>query len=594
MTDNTLIFLIPAMRHIADYVKNIVSGIFFAVLFLRDSRLLLTLRRMFKPCRNLILSAILGLCLTAFAKNTNDSLMEQLDGVIAHREVYLAQKDSVIDVLRCRCDTAPDDRARFYALVRLYDCYSPFNTDSAYMMSLRQKEIAERIGDPMLLVHAQLNRANILTSIGMYHEALMIMDNIDRQELPQYLVPFYFHIMRTVSGSLADYAAFEPERVIYKAQTDAFRDSIISVNEPGSLIHTVAKADQLNVEGRPKEAVDLLEKYIAEHEISEHERAYCAWTLSESYGRLGDRERQKEFLIISSISDLKSSVREYVSLRQLALLLYEEGDLDRAYRFMTIAVEDATKCNARQRIVELSDSYPTINGIYVETVKHQKRTLSVAIVVIAVLAVVLVVLLLYTRKQMQRIAHARKETQDANDRLAEAAAHLSASNAELSRANNEIAEISELKEVYIGRYMDQCLAYIDKLDSYRKTLGKLLLSGKTQELADKLKSSTIIDNEFKSFYDQFDQTFLSLFPTFVEDFNSLLRPGEEIWPKKHGSLNTELRIFALIRLGISDSVSIAKFLRYSLTTIYNYRTRVRNKAKGDRNLLEEEMMGIGR
>ena len=161
-------------------------------------------------------------------------------------------------------------------------------------------------------------------------------------------------------------------------------------------------------------------------------------------------------------------------------------------------------------------------------------------------------------------------------------------------AYNDIAEISELKEVYIGRYMDQCLVYIEKIDSFRKNIVKLVNSGKVNELKTMLKSSSAVDNELKSFYDQFDKTFLNLFPTFVEDFNNLLLPEEAIIPKKEGTLNTELRIYALIRLGITDSDKIANFLRYSLTTIYNYRTKVRNKARGDRNMLDADVMKIGR
>ena len=333
---------------------------------------------------------------------------------------------------------------------------------------------------------------------------------------------------------------------------------------------------------------------MASNDLSEHEKAICAWTLSEAYKKTGDKAMEKENLLISAISDLKSSVREYISLRQLALVLYEEGDLDRAYEFMTIAVEDAAKRNARQRIIELNDTYPMINGIYVETVRNQKKSLERYIAIITVMALLLVGMLFYMRRQMVKIAKARREVEEAYNRQNKLTEELRASNEKLTDANNAIAEISELKEVYIGRYMDQCLTYIEKLDTYRKTMGKLVNSGKTSELKSLLKSSTVVDDELKAFYDQFDKTFLSLFPTFVEEFNSLLLPEEAILPKKEGALNTELRIYALIRLGITDSDKIAKFLRYSLTTIYNYRTKVRNKARGDRNSLDTEVLKIGK
>lgn len=534
--------------------------------------------------------------LPAFATSAevDDSLMRELDDVIARRDDFLAVKKAQLDSLERAVRIAADDRGRFDALVHLYEAYHSFNVDSAYSISLQQEAVARRIDDPVLVTNARLNRAELLSATGMYHEALAIMDSVRLASLPDYLHPYYYHIKRTVYGRMADYAAFGPERRQYDRLTDMYRDSIIAVNPPNTLAHVITKADCLNVKGRPGEAVRVLEAFIRSTELPEHDRAICAWTLSESYGLMGDRAAQKEQLLVSSIADMRSSVREYVSLRQLALMLYEEGDLDRAYSFMNIAVDDAAKCNARQRIVELNASYPKINSIYVHTVRTQKRWLEWTIVIITVLSLVLLAALLYVRKQMNRIARARKETDAAYRRLEEMTCRLKASNAALSDANNSIAEISELKEVYIGRYMDQCMVYIEKLDAYRKSIGRLLKTGKSDELKELVKSAVLTDDELKMFYEQFDRTFLRLFPTFVEDLNSLLLPEEAIVPKRAGSLNTELRIFALIRLGITDSDKIAKFLRYSLTTIYNYRTKVRNKARGDRSLLEAEVMKIGR
>ena len=532
--------------------------------------------------------------LTGSEKSTTDSLMDQLDKVIADRSVYLDEKESRLAELADELNKTTNDTDRFDALTHLYDEYHSFNADSAYIISLRQEAIARRIADPTLIAQARMNRANILSATGMYHETLELIDSIKLENLPQYLHPYYFHIKRTVYGRLADFAAFGPEKERYTNLTNIYRDSIMAANDSNSLAHIITKADYFNIKGTPQDAVDILNDFMTKNDLSEHEIAICSWTLADAYARLGDRGKYKELLLKSAISDLKSSVREYMSLRVLAMLLYEEGDLTRAYDFMTIAVDDATKCNARQRIVELNDSYPKINGIYVNTVEKQKDSLERTILIITVLSVLLLVLLVCMRKQMRRITKARKEIEAAYDRLNIVTEQLKVSNENLTEANNAIAEISELKEVYIGRYMDQCLVYIDKLDTYRKSIGKLLSLNKTDDLKKLLKSTSLIDDELKLFYEQFDRTFLSLFPTFVEDFNKLLLPEEAIVPKKNGALNTELRIFALIRLGISDSDSIAKFLRYSLTTIYNYRTKVRNKSLGDRNKLEAEVLKIGR
>lgn len=532
--------------------------------------------------------------LQAAGSSVVDSLMCHLDSVIAGRERFLAAKEERLALLHDRLREADSDREIFDVLGRLYEEYHPFNADSAYDISMRQQAVANRIGDSALVMNAMLNRANILSATGMYHEVLELMDSVSVDRLPDYLHGYYYHIMRTGYGRLADYAAFGPEKARYDSLTNMYCDSIMAANPPGTLAHVITMADRLNVSDSPRKAVDVLKEFMESHKLSEHERAICAWTLSEAYARLGDKTNRKEQLLVSAIADMKSSVREYVSLRQLAILLYEEGDLDRAYDFMTIAVDDAAKCNARQRIIELNDTYPKINGIYIDTVREQKRALEWTILIITVLSLILLAMLLYMRKQMLKIARARKETERAYAQLNKLTDELRASNEQLSYANSAIAEISELKDVYIGKYMDQCLVYIEKLDSYRKSIGKLFNSGKSDDLKKLLKSTTVIDDELKLFYDQFDKTFLNIFPTFVEDFNRLLQPDECIIPKKEGSLNTELRIFALIRLGISDSDKIARFLRYSITTIYNYRTKVRNKALGDRNHLEVELMNIGR
>ncbi len=523
-----------------------------------------------------------------------DSLMAQLDTVVANRSHYFEIKENRLSGLKRDYFSARNDISRFDILGTLIDEYIPYNTDSALVYSLERESVARRIGDPVRICTARMNRAVALSAIGMYSEVIEIMEGVSKEELPDYLVPFYYYVMRTLYGRLSDYSAFEPERKRYLQLTDAYRDSLMMVNDPGSLAFAISRADQLNIHGRPAEAVSVMTEFMDSHELSEHDKAICAWTLSESYGIMGETKSQKEQLLVSSISDMKSAVREYISLRELALLLYREGDLDRAYNFLNVCVDDATKSNARHRIIELNETYPMVNGIYLNAIKDQKRSLQWALAIITVISLSLLAAIFFIRKQMRNIAAAKKTIEENNQRLDILNSKLTESNRELCEANRSIAENSRVKETYIGRYMDQCLEYIERLDTYRKSISKMASSGKTDELKKMVKSSAAIDDELKSFYGNFDETFLKLFPTFVEDFNKLLLPEEAIIPKRPGSLNTELRIFALIRLGITDSDRIAKFLRYSLTTIYNYRTRVRNKAAGDRSQLEKQVLLIGR
>ncbi len=385
-----------------------------------------------------------------------DSLMGVLHQTIANRDLYQQQKENRLLELRNEYLSARDDTSRFYALGQLLDEYSPYNTDSAFSICRLRELIARRIGTSWMIANARMNTANILARTGMYKEALEILDSIDCGSQPEYLHQFYYHIRRTIYGLMAAYSVREADRQRYDSLTMQYRDSVIACNTPGTLGYSINMADKLNNTGRPQEAIAVMEEIMGTCSLTTHDMAMCAYTLSESYKMLGDSDRRKEQLIISSIDDLRSAVREYLSLRMLAVMLYQEGDVETAHQFLGISMDDAAKCNAQLRVLEINEIYPLVNDMYL------------------------------------------------------------------------------------------------------------------------------------------DNTFLKLFPTFVDDFNALLRPGEEVLPKKTGHLNTELRIFALIRLGITDSVKIAQFLRYSVTTIYNYRTKLRNKAACDRNMLEEEVQRIGR
>ncbi|MDE5664044.1 MAG: hypothetical protein K2I37_08440 [Muribaculaceae bacterium] len=549
--------------------------------------------------RLIILPALLlGICISAFASRNSqeltDSLMGELEKALEMRPDFLRQKEESISAARRKVAGAKDGRERFDALGALYEEFLYYNADSAFTVCEERETIARDIGDPELIRAAMLNKANVFNVTAMYRECLEVLDSITTTDLPDYLLGYYYHTRRTLYGYLSDFSAVSRDRKTYTDLTAQYRDSILSIQDPGTLSYTITYADKLNAQGRPHEAIETIENFCSRNDLDFHQTAMFSWSLSDAYNRMGDVEQQKIQLLRAALGDIRASVREYVALRDLALILYREGDLDRAYRFMAIAVEDAEKCNARQRVLELSRSYPMINSIYVDTVEKQRSSMMVVSIFLALVGVGLLVLLVYARRQNNRISRARKTIQDANSRLQHLNADLKDYIARLSDANSAIAENSELKEVYIGRYMDQCLEYIEKIDTYRKTVAKLLASDGAEKLRKFVKSSAPIDAEFKAFYEQFDKTFLSLFPNFVQDFNALLRPEEAIQPRHPGTLSPELRIYALYRLGITDSDKIAKFLRYSLTTIYNYRTKVRNKAAGDRAHLEEAIASIGR
>lgn len=523
-----------------------------------------------------------------------DSLLLKLDQAIKERPIYMEQKElKLVELKRLLHRQIPDEE-RFAILGTLLDEYCSFNTDSALHMAEEREQIAIRLGNREYIDNARMNKADVLGMTGMYKEVMDLMRNIHIDRLPVDIHPYYYHIYRTVYGLMADYAVTAYEKKLYTELTDKYRDSLLLVNKDNLLIHTLIQSDQYNVRNEYDKAIRLLTDYLALQKDYEHDVAICAYTLSESYRLKGDKEKEKEYLIVSAMADMKTAVREYISLRKLAVLLYQEGDIERAYSYVKICMEDAAACNARLRKLEILEIFPIINDAYQQKTEKQQEQMKWALVSISLLSLFLLLAIFYVYKQMKKVAAARREVIDANKRLKELNDELHLSNAQLKEANHSIAENSYLKEEYIGRYMDQCSVYLEKMDNYRRSLGKIAATGNVEELYKNIKSSKFIEGELKEFYTNFDNTFLQLFPTFVEDFNALLADDEQISLKAGERMNTELRIFALIRLGITDSVKIAQFLRYSVTTIYNYRTKVRNKAAGDRDLLEQEVMTIGK
>jgi hypothetical protein len=324
-----------------------------------------------------------------------------------------------------------------------------------------------------------------------------------------------------------------------------------------------------------------------------HDKAFIAYSISLAYHGKGIRALEKLWLAQSAVYDLQSATKEYISLRNLAYLLYEDGDVDRAYLYMRRSLEDALFCNARLRTFEISRMMPIIDKAYQHQAASRQRLMMITLVSVSGLTLLLLIAVFIVYRQMQKVAMARQHLNEANEQLNTLNRELSQANDRLQHTNETLLEANLIKEVYIGRFMDQCSVYINKMDEYRRHLHKISLKGKMEDLMQEITSTRIINEELKEFYSTFDKTFLQLFPGFIEEFAQLLNDTEDIKLKQGEILNTSLRVFALIRLGIKDSEKISFFLRYSVTTIYNCRTKFRNKARGPREEFESRVMQIG-
>ena len=543
--------------------------------------------------RNIILILIYIISIRLYAGNEMDSLLKVLDKTVENYQHYTQLKEERMNKLKESLRIVVLQNQKYEICGRIFDEYSSYKSDSALVYARKKLQIAERLNDKRSLNDSKLNLASIMGTAGLYKEAMDIISSVNISETPD-LKAYYFHIYRTVYGYMADYTVSTQEKKNYERIIDSYRDSLLVLNAPTTGTHIMVKTDQLIVSKQFDEAlVVLLNYYPTIKEDDFHTQAIIAYTIALAYEGKKQRELQKKWLVISAINDIKCSTKEYISLRTLAFMLYEDGDINRAYNYMKRSLDDALFCNARLRTYEISRMMPIIDKAYQHQTESRQRQMLITIIIISILTILLVLTIFILYRQMNKLGIARKKLSKANERLNELNYELSKINIELKEANVTLSESNLIKEEYIGRYMDQCSEYIDKLDNYRRTLNRTATSGKMDELLTALKSKEFIEDELKEFYTNFDITFLQLFPKFVEDFKNLLIDDEYIQLKVGQLLNTELRIYALIKLGISDSVKISHFLRCSLSTIYNYRTKIRNKAAGNRDEFEEKVMKIG-
>ena len=542
--------------------------------------------------RNFLIFICTFLSIPLFAESEIDSLLRVLDKTVYDFQIYSNSKETKINRLKDLLKYTTSDNQKYEICGKLYDEYSFYKSDSALVYARKKLLIAEKLNNKRNLTDARLNLASIMGITGMYKEAMDIVSKVDINEAPD-LKAYYFHINRTIYGFMADYASSTQEKRHYDKITAAYRDSLLTANAPKSGAHVMVKSDQLIVNKQYNKALKLLLNYYPTINNNIHDRAIIAYSIALAYHGKHERNLEKKWLTVSAIYDLQSATKEYISLRLLAYILYEDGDVDRAYKYIKRSLDDALFCNARLRTFEISQMIPIIDKAYQHQSESRQRLMVITIFSIGILSVLLMLAVFFVYRQMRKLAVARISLSDANKLLNELNQELSATNIQLNDTNETLLEANLIKEEYIGRYMDQCSAYIDKLDDYRRLLNKTATAGKIDDLLRVIKSKQFIEDELKEFYDNFDSTFLQLFPTFVDEFKMFLSDHEDVMLKSGQLLNTELRIFALIRLGITDSVKISHFLRYSLSTIYNYRTKLRNKAICKRGEFEDNVMRIG-
>ena len=533
------------------------------------------------------LTLFLLLALSGFVKAQADfdPLLDSLERTIEKAPSFIEQKENTIQALMRQATASsifPEAKFRFYG--ELLNAYRTYRFDSAFKYVNIRLGLAKEEKRRDWQIESELQLCGVLISAGMYLEAYSQLQTVNPSGLNSDQRRNYFYEKKLIFEALRDYSQDFKYAPGYARQARQYQDSLLAMLDPASFDFRIEKSIQLMSEGRLDQAEPLLSG-IFKNDLLAGTATYAGITaiLADLYRMKGDSREERRFRIYSAIADIQAVVKENRSLTELAVSLYGEGEVERANAFIAYAMADANFFNARQRKIEIAKIYPIITKAYQIESKRQEERLRAFIWIISGISLLLAFAIFIVLNQKRKLSKAREYLQELNMNLNEV-------NESIRSQGEKLREANFIKEEYIGQFLNQCSLYIDKLESFQKRVYKLLMAKQFNELQKLSESNELVKSELAEFYRNFDKAFLSLFPEFVQQFNRLLVPESPVMLKKGEMLNTELRIFALIRLGITDSHKIAQFLRYSPNTIYNYRAQIKNRAISDRENFERRVM----
>lgn len=535
-----------------------------------------------------------GCCLAAPHSERFERLLKNLDAELRASNKYVeARLRRIRFLLDMKSDIAASREQQYQLNRKLYDEYFSFQFDSALYCLNDNLRLAESLADKRRAAETLVELGLLYTTSGMYLEAREVLARqIDTQSLAGDQLTRYYWVQQRFNRDFHEYSKHSvmAENAIRKV--DYYRSKLFATLPPDGEEYLSLRVSEAIDAARMERADSLNGLLLARHTPDSHPYAMHAYNQALIDYALG-RDTFGEWYARSAISDVLTATKDNASITSLARLLFEEQDIERAFRYILISMDDAIFYNAKLRPWQIAQIMPVIEKSYTKHNQAAQRTQRRMTLLIGISAAAILLFAIYAFVMFRRARRAAREIHRKNTQISSINEELSRMNAKLRDLNTSIAEANGVKEEYIGLLLSMCSNYIEKLLGLQRTVKRKLSAGKGSELQKELSSTALMDAELEDFYNMFDSAFLRLYPDFVEEFNSLLKDDERIVLHKGEMLNTELRIFALIRLGITDSSKIAALLRYSVNTIYNYRAKVKNKARGGRDDFEDSIRTIG-
>lgn len=540
---------------------------------------------------------------------STQQLLDSLDSSLGKSAAYTAEKERRISSLRRRLSQTANPEQRFWICRNLVDEYSSYNSDSALHYIDASTAVGRQAGRREWVDEMNLNRAYIYAATGLLAEAESALNEVDPRQMTPALATEYYNRLLFVLTHKDQYLGKNSLTRPYSERAKAMLDSVSRLMQPSDPQYIWFLAwRSMTDPAKTREAIPVVEKALESSTYSTREEAMNAWILSRLYELTGNSDMMMRYLILSAIADVRTSNKEIASLEEISNRLYQSNDLERANDYISHCLQLANDYKSRVRVGRLADLQYHITKAYSQRNDRQRRKLNVYFIIALVFAACLAVAMLFLYKQNRRIHRSKTELDRSNAQLNSKVEELSQTRRQLKDANDrleilyrnvrdeagELAAGNDAKERYIADIFAICSDYISKLDEFRRNIYRKIVAHNFDEVKELTKSHELSHGEIKELYQNFDSIFLKVYPNFVDDFNTLLRPDERVAMKKPGVLTTELRIYALVRLGINDSVKIARFLHCSTQSVYNARMKMRNKSDISKEQFAEAVRRLGK
>lgn len=522
-----------------------------------------------------------------------------LDSLIELRTQFQEKKELDIKNAKKKLRRLPAASTERYELNKeIQQLYRGYICDSLIYYIYENIKLSNRLKDRDKTLESEMSLAIYLAKSGMYLEALVLMDSVNRAEVGDRLLDLYYRAYNLIYRQKA---YISKDKVlatkVFAPLAKVYQDSLLAVVDSGSAIYYDVYMQKYMDEKKFAEALELSQDRLTSLAPEDREYAGIWYNIGDIKNNMGEKDSFFEAMLNSAIEDMKHCIKDHASLHRIARTLYEWDEVSRAAYYIQICMEDVYFYNANLRSLQIAKTLPVVTQAYEKKNQTYITTLHMRVIVIFVLLFLCVGILVVVVVQKNKLSRMHRKLQESNDSLNALSKKLADVNVHLNEVNNDLVENNCIKENYVAHFIRLSSAYIDKNQKFRLEVNKALRKGKIEEALRMTLNAGADDEDLEEFYANFDEAFLSIFPHFIEEYNRLMADGNQIVltekQKERKTLTSELRVFALIRLGFNDSATIAQMLRYSINTIYNIRSKAKNKAVVSKDSFELLIMKIG-